>query len=195
SFFQPGHPAPLPLEVGLLTLVNRGPKVQEIIELLDWQDQPDQYIMVLERPSHCKDVFDFLDHHEGILNEETARFIIAQATMAAHMCCRRGVFHSDIKAENLLINSETLEVKLIDFRCGISCKNLAMKDTNLFLGTDEYCPPEFYTEGKYHGKPATVWSLGVPGLTSGLSLAGQTDLALDVTEVPVFGRFLPLLSI
>ncbi|XP_056110217.1 serine/threonine-protein kinase pim-2-like [Rhinichthys klamathensis goyatoka] len=154
----PGHPAPLPLEVGLLTLVNRGPKVQEIIELLDWQDQPDQYIMVLERPSHCKDVFDFLDHHEGILNEETARFIMAQATMAAHMCCRRGVFHSDIKAENLLINSETLEVKLIDFGCGDFLQESAY---DIFCGTDEYCPPEFYTEGKYHGKPATVWSLGV----------------------------------
>ncbi len=41
-----------------------------------------------------------------------------QATHAAHMCIRRGVFHRDIKLDNLLINPETLEVKLIDFGCG-----------------------------------------------------------------------------
>ncbi|KAK9979349.1 hypothetical protein ABG768_012781 [Culter alburnus] len=119
----------------------------EIIELLDWQDQPDQYIMVLERPPSCQDLLAFLNSQEGFLNEEAARFIMTQTTMAAHMCCRRGVFHSDIKLENLLINTETLEVKLIDFGCG----DLLQESTyDLFCGTEEYCPPECYTDGKYH---------------------------------------------
>lgn len=86
--------------------------------MLDWQDQPDQYIMVLERPSPCEDLWHFCNRHEGVLDEDTARFIMAQATLAAHMCCRRGVFHRDVKLENLLVNTETLEVKLIDFGCG-----------------------------------------------------------------------------
>ncbi|CAM4605333.1 unnamed protein product [Leuciscus chuanchicus] len=155
----PGHPAPFPLEVGLLILANGGPKVSEIIELLDWQDQPDQYIMVLERPSSCEDLWHFSRrHHEGILDEDTARRIMAQATTAAHVCCRRGVFHRDVKLENLLINTKTLEVKLIDFGCGDLLKEAGYER---FSGTISYRPPEHYTEGKYHGKPATVWSLGV----------------------------------
>ncbi|XP_056102710.1 serine/threonine-protein kinase pim-3-like [Rhinichthys klamathensis goyatoka] len=156
--YIPGHPAPLPLEIGLLVLANRGPKVSEIIELLDWQDQPDQYIMVLERPSPCKDLWRFWTCHRGILNEDTARFIFAQTTMAAHMCCRRGVFHRDIKLENLLINTDTLEVKLIDFGCG---DLLQESGYERFCGTLKYRPPEYCAEGEYHGKPATVWSLGV----------------------------------
>ncbi|XDV39632.1 hypothetical protein PO909_008837 [Leuciscus waleckii] len=154
----PGHPAPFPLEVGLLILANRGPKVSEIIELLDWQDQPDQYIMVLERPSPCEDLWHFSNRHEGILDEDTARFIMAQATTAAHMCCRRGVFHRDVKLENLLVNTETLEVKLIDFGCGDLLQESGYEG---FCGTLSYRPPEYRAEGKYHGKPATVWSLGV----------------------------------
>ncbi|XP_039505728.1 serine/threonine-protein kinase pim-2-like isoform X2 [Pimephales promelas] len=154
----PGHPTILPLEVGMLTAVNRGPKVKEIIELLDWQDQHDKYIMVLERPPHCEDVFHFWVDHKRILREETARTIMAQATTAAQTCCDRGVFHGDIKLQNLLINKKTLEVKLIDFGCGRFLKESGYDD---FCGTITYCPPEFDAFHRYHAKPATVWSLGM----------------------------------
>ncbi|KAG1964823.1 serine/threonine-protein kinase pim-1-like [Pimephales promelas] len=30
-----------------------------------------------------------------------------------------------------------------------------------YSGTARYCPPEYFEKGKYHGKQATVWSLGV----------------------------------
>ncbi len=30
------------------------------------------------------------------------------------------------------------------------------------LGTDMFCPPEFDVDEKYHAKPVTVWSLGMP---------------------------------
>lgn len=89
-----------------------------IIRLLDWQDQPDQYIMVLERPSPCMDVREFMKHNGGPIPEHMAKAILGQAAEAAEVCCKRGVFHRDIKLENLLLNPDTLEVKLIDFGCG-----------------------------------------------------------------------------
>ncbi|XP_067258474.1 serine/threonine-protein kinase pim-3 [Chanodichthys erythropterus] len=154
----PCHSKPLPLVVALLILANRGPSVPEIIQLLDWQDQHDYYIMVLERPSPCEDLFDFAEHQGGSIDEGLARVVMRQATQAAYMCCHRGVLHRDIKLENLLINKETHEVKLIDFGCGELLKKSAYK---IFTGTDQYCPPEYEEKGEYNGKPATVWSLGV----------------------------------
>ncbi|KAK9974154.1 hypothetical protein ABG768_022261 [Culter alburnus] len=153
-----GYPGPVPQEIGLLILANNGPKVPQIIQLLDWQEEKEQYIMVLERPPHCENLIEFLDRHEGTIKEDIASVIIQQATLAAQTCCQRGVLHRDIKLENLLINPDSLDVKLIDFGCG---EILTDAGYTSFAGTKEYCPPEYETNGEYHGEPATVWSLGI----------------------------------
>ncbi|KAL0176695.1 hypothetical protein M9458_029025, partial [Cirrhinus mrigala] len=92
-------------------MANQGPRCRHIIELLDWQDNPDHYMMVLERPSPCMDMHDFFEQHGDLFTE-------ALAIEAAVICCSRGVFHRDIKMSNLLVNTETMEVKLIDFGVG-----------------------------------------------------------------------------
>ncbi|XP_016122919.1 serine/threonine-protein kinase pim-2-like [Sinocyclocheilus grahami] len=153
----PGHPKRLPMEIGLMLMANKGPSVPQIIELLDWEDDTDHYVMVMERPVPCVDLFSFVDHHGGSLDEGTARNIMRQVTDAAKTCCERGVFHRDLKLENLLVNLDTIEVKLIDFGCGALMKNSAFKS---FSGTRPYCPPEFNMKGRYHAKPTTVWTLG-----------------------------------
>lgn len=106
------------MEVALLILANEGTRIPQIIQLLDWNDKGDYYIMVLERPDPCEDLFNFVQTHGGRLDEELARLVMWQAITAAYVSCQRGVFHRDIKQENLLINRDTLEVKLIDFGCG-----------------------------------------------------------------------------
>uniref|UniRef100_A0A673NDT1 Serine/threonine-protein kinase n=1 Tax=Sinocyclocheilus rhinocerous TaxID=307959 RepID=A0A673NDT1_9TELE len=154
---KPGHPKRLPMEIGLMLMANKGPSVPQIIELLDWEDDTDHYVMVMERPVPCVDLFSFVDHHGGSLDEGTARNIMRQVIDAAKTCCERGVFHRDLKLENLLVNQDTMEVKLIDFGCGALMKNSAFKS---FSGTRPYCPPEFNMKGRYHAKPTTVWTLG-----------------------------------
>ncbi len=81
----------------------------------------------MERPSPCEDLFEFAECHGGSIDEGLACVIMRQATQAAYMCCHRGVLHGDIKLENLLINKETHEVKLIDFGCGDLLKKSAYK--------------------------------------------------------------------
>lgn len=108
----------MPMEVALMVLATDGSNTPEIIKLLDWQDQPGYYIVVLERPVPCMSLKALCISKGGKISEELARVIMWQATKASLVCCSRGVFHSDIKQENLLINPETLQVKLIDFGCG-----------------------------------------------------------------------------
>ncbi|XP_067305663.1 serine/threonine-protein kinase pim-1-like [Pseudorasbora parva] len=153
-----GYSSAIPLEVALQMFANRGLSVPQIIKLLDWQDEDDRYVMVLERPMPCQTMDDFLVSYTGSNYEDLVRIIMLQTTFAAQTCCLRGVLHRDIKLENLLINPDTFEVKLIDFGCG---EFLNSAGYTSFSGTKEYCPPEYWTNRHYHGKPATVWSLGV----------------------------------
>ncbi|XP_039517691.1 calcium-dependent protein kinase 11-like, partial [Pimephales promelas] len=152
------NPEPVPLEIGLQILANKGPRVPQIIQLLDWDEEPNRYIMVLEFPTPCESLIEYLDRHDYYIDENVAKVIMHQAAVAAQTCCQRGVLHRDIKLENLLISPETLDVKLIDFGCG---EILTDAGYTSFAGTEEYCPPEYESYGFYHGKPATVWSLGV----------------------------------
>ncbi|XP_058624125.1 serine/threonine-protein kinase pim-1-like [Onychostoma macrolepis] len=156
--FIPDHPNPLPKEIALTILVNKGHRVPEIIRLLDWTDHPDHFVMVLECPSPCENLVEFIRRHGGSVDEETTRQIMWQAAHASHMCCLRRVFHRDVKLENLLINRETSEVKLIDFGCGDILGSSPFKS---YHGTAAYSPPEYYSRGEYCGWPATVWSLGI----------------------------------
>ncbi|XP_043107097.1 serine/threonine-protein kinase pim-1-like [Puntigrus tetrazona] len=154
----PDHPDPLPKEIALTIMANKGHRVPEIIRLLDWTDHSDHYVMVLECPSPCENLVEFIRRHGGSLDEEKTRQIMWQATNAAHMCCLRKVLHRDVKLENLLINRETSEVKLIDFGCGDILGSSPFKS---YHGTPEYSPPEYHRRGEYQGWPATVWSLGI----------------------------------
>nr|XP_021322981.1 serine/threonine-protein kinase pim-2-like [Danio rerio] len=139
-------------------MANNGPYVPEIIKLIDWEDNDDHYIIIMERPTPCMDLLRFLNHKNKPLDEKMGRHIMWQAIHAASVCFDRGVFHRDIKLENLLVNPDTLEVKLIDFGCGSTVKRSGYK---VFCGTREYFPPEYEMYGRYHAQPATVWSLGI----------------------------------
>ncbi|KAL1248489.1 hypothetical protein QQF64_021807 [Cirrhinus molitorella] len=76
-----------------------------------------------------------------------------QAVNATDMCCLRRVLHRDVKLENLLINRETYEVKLINFGCS---DILRMTPYRSYHGTEAYLPPEYYNGGEYCGRPVTV---------------------------------------
>lgn len=114
------------MEVKLMERVSKPPRCESVVELLDWFDMSTAYILVLERPNPCMNLKEFRKSQKnGHLSEYKAREIMRQVTQAVHHCFEREVFHGDIRSENILVNTDTLEVKLIDFGCGKLLENPA----------------------------------------------------------------------
>ncbi|XP_064203080.1 serine/threonine-protein kinase pim-1-like [Anguilla rostrata] len=154
----PGMEMPMPKEVGLFQMVNTPSSHPNILKLFDWFDRPASYVMAMERPDPCKDLFTYCQEQGGVLDEDQARSVTGQLLGALQHCHNHGVVHRDVKPENILIQTDTKEIKLIDFGCGDPLKHTAY---NEFSGTPEFLPVEWFEKEQFLAGPGTVWSVGV----------------------------------
>ncbi|XP_073770664.1 serine/threonine-protein kinase pim-1-like [Danio rerio] len=146
----------LPLEVALKTHITSALACPSVLQLLDWFDRPRRYVLILERPAPCQNLQGFCEN--GCLDERLAKEVLVQLIVALKHFENHGILHWDIKPENLLIFTESQDIKLLDFSCGDLLKRSAYK---YFAGTPAFAPPEWFSRHRYNATPATVWSVGV----------------------------------
>ncbi|XP_026837195.1 serine/threonine-protein kinase MARK2 isoform X15 [Drosophila erecta] len=103
------------------------------------------------------EVFDYLVLH-GRMKEKEARVKFRQIVSAVQYCHQKRIIHRDLKAENLLLDSE-LNIKIADF--GFSNEFTPGSKLDTFCGSPPYAAPELFQGKKYDGPEVDVWSLGV----------------------------------
>ena len=69
----------------------RGGRPPNIIEMHDWFERRSSFVMVMERPDSCIDLFDYINS-KGPLPEATARVIFKQVIKAVQACHAKGVW-------------------------------------------------------------------------------------------------------
>ncbi|KAK9726587.1 hypothetical protein RND81_05G225000 [Saponaria officinalis] len=100
----------------------------------------------------------------GKLDEDLARFYFRQLISAVEFCHSRGVYHRDLKLENLLLDHQG-NLKVSDFGLSTYFEDIDQPDRLLktSCGTPHYVAPEVVSKrGQgYDGAKADIWSCGV----------------------------------
>ena len=85
--------------------------------MLDYFEDIENFYIVMEKPQKYIDLFDYITQ-KGVVSERSSRYLFRQIIEAVRYCLSVGVVHRDVKDENILIDLNTNQIKLIDFGSG-----------------------------------------------------------------------------
>ncbi|CAD5216430.1 unnamed protein product [Bursaphelenchus okinawaensis] len=127
-----------------------------ICRLLEYIDTYNQLYIVMELATG-ESLQKYVSHN-GPLKELLIRKIFIQAVSAVHHMHTRNIAHRDIKADNIVFNTKTEEIKLVDF--GFACFSDDKTFSTTFCGSPPYAAPELFSSKKYRAKAVDIWALG-----------------------------------
>ena len=144
-----------------------------ISKLLYYEYNADDCFLFFEKNKNYIDLFDYITINKKV-SEINIKIILKQLINILLRCIDKKIIHGDIKDENIIINTETLEIKLIDFGSAFKYyedakierymyNNLFSKNPNYIInGTIIHYPPELFLKpGFTYDIPLTVWTIGV----------------------------------
>ena len=103
------------------------------------------------------DLSKYLEYGKNGFSEIHSKFISYEILKAFQEIHKAGICHRDIKAENILYDTDNYNIKICDF--GFSSDNSQLQ--NGLFGTKCYMAPEIIMEKEYDGIKADIFSLGV----------------------------------
>lgn len=134
--------------------------VEGIPKIIEWFKWGNDFGVVMERSYNVIDLFDFVEFYK--LSESLIHYIAKQLLSILQTCFDMGIVHGDVKDENIIINTETHDIQLIDWGGGYFLKKDETPKSyyDKFGGTEKYSPPEIFNKQIYP-EALTTWTFGV----------------------------------
>ncbi|CCM05863.1 uncharacterized protein FIBRA_08099 [Fibroporia radiculosa] len=172
-------------EIAAHTLVSDHPNILTLHQVIE----DDNFIYLVVDYCPGGDLFSaIIDRHAYSENDDLVKKVFVQILDAVHSCHEKGIYHRDLKPDNILcMNEEASEIVLGDF--GLSTKSRT--STTFGCGSSNYISPECI--GKecryrpYSPRIADVWALGVILVNM---IAGRHPWNNAATDDKCFMRFM-----
>jgi cell division control protein CDC15 len=127
-----------------------------IIRVLDFCTFPQGVVLVM-------DFFDgqslkalMHDRRPCGLTETTSRGLFTALMRAVDHLHQNGIIHRDVKADNVLVDAQMIDLRLVDFNTAQRVASGALTMT----GTADYMPPEVLF-GEAHSEGSDIWACGL----------------------------------
>ena len=148
----------VPAEIGYHFLAyEKSQNLGVVSRPITWLEKRSSFVLIIEKMENCCDLFD-LSKKYGRLNEEPVKIIFNQLVKMWQSLNQSGICHRDLKDENIIIDTGSLECRLIDFGCAT---RLVTGPVRSFAGTPEFYPPEYFKTGNFGHQELNAWSIGI----------------------------------
>ncbi len=127
-----------------------------IVQIFDYGDENDLHYILMDYIDGQNLKYHTLTH--GPMDTYRALDYAKQIAMGLDTAYKHGVVHRDIKPQNIVINSQDV-VKITDFGLARSRETVTLTQSNVFMGTAYYIPPEQAESGRSADTRSDLYSV------------------------------------
>lgn len=152
KLLKPVRKAKISREIRILQEMKGGPFIVELLDVcIDHMSKTPALVFKHESPVSMKHVM-----HD--LSPVDVSYYMYQILLALDYCHSRGIMHRDVKPNNIIIDQNKKELRLIDW--GLSEFYIHEKEYNTRVSSRPYKSPELLTGHMLYDFSMDIWSLG-----------------------------------